>query len=114
MGIELAQIFRGLGGEATVVEGNDHLRSRETPRVGELVKELLEADGIGVHTGKHVESVRRDGDEKVVKLDDGAELRAQEFIVAVDRSRARRSWGSTRSAWSSASAARCRSTSTAA
>ena len=85
VGIELAQIFRGLGGEATVVEGNDHLLSRETPRISELVKELLEADGIGVHTGKHVESVRRDGDEKVVNLDDGAELRAQEFIVAVGR-----------------------------
>ena len=85
VGIELAQIFRGLGAEVDVVEGNDHLLSRETPRIGELVKELLEADGIGVHTGKHVESVRRDGDEKAVKLDDGQELRAQEFIVAVGR-----------------------------
>ena len=85
VGIELAQIFRGLGADATVVEGNDRLLARETPRIGELVKGLLEADGIGVHTGKHVEGVRRDGDEKVMKLDDGQELRAQEFIVAVGR-----------------------------
>ena len=85
VGIELAQIFRGLGADAAVVEGNDHLLARESPRIGELVKELLEADGIGVHTGRHVESVRRDGDDRVARLDDGQELRAQHFIVAVGR-----------------------------
>jgi dihydrolipoamide dehydrogenase len=53
--------------------------------VGELVKTLLEDDGIGVRVGKHVASVRRDGEERVVTLDDGEELRGQEFIVAVGR-----------------------------
>jgi dihydrolipoamide dehydrogenase len=85
VGVELAQIFRGLGAEATVIEGSDHLLGRETPRVGELVKKLLEDDGIGVRVGKHVASVRRDGEERVVTLDDGEELRGQEFIVAVGR-----------------------------
>ncbi len=85
VGVELAQIFRGLGAEATVVEGSDRLLSRETPRIAELVKELLEKNGLGVRTGRHAESVRRDGDERVVKLDDGEELRGQEFIVAVGR-----------------------------
>jgi pyruvate/2-oxoglutarate dehydrogenase complex dihydrolipoamide dehydrogenase (E3) component len=85
VGIELAQFLRRFGSEVALVQGSDHLAEREDERVSQLLRESLSADGIDVRTGVHAERVHRDGDARVVELDDGSQLRGERLIVAVGR-----------------------------
>src|SRR5204863_258195 len=42
-------------------------------------------EGVELHMGRSAEKVRREGDDRVVTLDDGSELRGRELIVATGR-----------------------------
>jgi dihydrolipoamide dehydrogenase len=88
VGLELAQAFRRLGSaEVTVVEGGARLLPREEPFAGEQVLAGLERDGITVHLGALLTSVRRDGTDGPVHgtLSTGLEIAADEVLVAVGR-----------------------------
>ena len=85
VGIELAQFLRRFGSAVTIVEGAARLAAREDEEVCRLLQEALTADGIDVRVGRQAARVRRDGDARVVALDDGAEVRGEEVIVAVGR-----------------------------
>jgi pyruvate/2-oxoglutarate dehydrogenase complex dihydrolipoamide dehydrogenase (E3) component len=85
VGIELAQFMRRFGAEVSVVQGAPRLADREDERVSQLLRESLEADGIAVRTGTHVQRVTREGEQTVARLDDGSELRGERLIVAVGR-----------------------------
>ena len=85
VGIELAQFLRRFGSDIALVQGSERLAEREDERVSQLLRDSLSADGINVRTGVHAERVRRDGDIRVVELDDGSQLRAERLIVAVGR-----------------------------
>jgi dihydrolipoamide dehydrogenase len=81
----MAQVVRRLGGEAVLVERAPHLLSREPERLGEAVAEVLERDGIEVVVGVEVSGARRDGDDYVLELGDGRELRGDRLLVAAGR-----------------------------
>jgi dihydrolipoamide dehydrogenase len=85
VGIELAQFLRRFGSEVAVIEGAERLVPREDEEVCALLRDALEADEIAVHTGVHAAKVQGDGDERVVTLDDGTELRGTQVIVATGR-----------------------------
>jgi dihydrolipoamide dehydrogenase len=85
VGIELAQFLRRFGSDVAVVQGAARLAEREDERVGDLLRAALEGDGIAVHTGVQAERVTLEGDQRVVALDDGSELRGERLIVAVGR-----------------------------
>jgi pyruvate/2-oxoglutarate dehydrogenase complex dihydrolipoamide dehydrogenase (E3) component len=85
VGIELAQMFRRFGAEVAVVQHADRLIEREEPRLSELLAQVLRKEGVELHLGRSAKAVRREGDERVVTLDDGSELRAEQFVVAVGR-----------------------------
>jgi dihydrolipoamide dehydrogenase len=85
VGVELAQAVRRLGGEVVVVEGADHLLAREPSALGRALAEVLEGDGIEVHTGAKALEARRDGDDSVLVLEDGTELRGDRLLVATGR-----------------------------
>jgi pyruvate/2-oxoglutarate dehydrogenase complex dihydrolipoamide dehydrogenase (E3) component len=85
VGTEFAQLFSRLGAEVKLVERADHLVAREEPALSELLEGVLRKEGVELHLGRSAEKVRRDGDERVVTLDDGTELRASELIVVVGR-----------------------------
>jgi len=85
VGIELAQFLRRYGCRVALVEGADRLAAREDPEVCGLLRQSLERDGVAVHTGRQAASVRRSGDERIVTLDDGRELRGERVLVAVGR-----------------------------
>src|SRR3954454_3797213 len=85
VGTELSQMFRRFGAEVAVVEHAEHLIDREEPELGELLANVLRKEGVDLHLGRSAEAVRREGDDRVVTLDDGSEVRAREFIVAVGR-----------------------------
>jgi dihydrolipoamide dehydrogenase len=84
-GVELAQVVRGLGGEAVVVEGADRVVPREAAPLGQALGEALRRDGIELVLGKRAAAARREGDEYVLQLDDGTELRGDKLLVSTGR-----------------------------
>ena len=85
VGVEMAQAVRRLGGEVVLVEGAGHLLAREPAPLGEALDEVLRRDGIELVLGAHATAARRDGDDYVLELDDGRELRGDRLLVATGR-----------------------------
>ena len=85
VGVEMAQAVRRFGGEVVLVEGSRHVLAREPAPLGEALGEVLRRDGIELVLGTHAADARRDGDEYVVALDDGRELRGDRLLVATGR-----------------------------
>jgi pyruvate/2-oxoglutarate dehydrogenase complex dihydrolipoamide dehydrogenase (E3) component len=85
VGVEMAQAVRRLGGEVVLIEGAPHVLSREPAPLGEALGEVLRADGIELRLGVHASAARRDGDDFVVALDNGEELRGARLLVATGR-----------------------------
>ena len=85
VGVEMAQAVRRLGGGAVVVEMRDHLLPREPAPLGTALGEALRRDGIELELGRITRSVRRDGADVVLHLDDGRELRGDRLLVATGR-----------------------------
>jgi pyruvate/2-oxoglutarate dehydrogenase complex dihydrolipoamide dehydrogenase (E3) component len=85
VGTEMAQAVRRLGGEVVLVEGSEHLLGREPAALGEALGAVLERDGIELVLGAHVTAARRDGEDYVLELDDGRELRGDKLLVATGR-----------------------------
>src|SRR6201999_1494375 len=84
-GVELAQVVRRLGGEVAIVEGAKHLLAREPAPLGEALGEELRRDGIELVLGIHATAASRDGDDFVLELEDGRELRGDHLLVATGR-----------------------------
>ena len=84
-GLELAQATRRLGAEVALVESSDHVLAREPAPLGEALGEALRRDGIELVLGVRATSAARDGDEFVLGLEDGRELRGDHLLVATGR-----------------------------
>jgi dihydrolipoamide dehydrogenase len=85
VGVELAQAVRRLGGEVVLVEMGERVLSREPAALGEAVGEVLRADGIEVIVGAAVTAARREGEDYILVLEDGRELRGDRLLVATGR-----------------------------
>jgi dihydrolipoamide dehydrogenase len=85
VGVEMAQAVRRFGGAVTIVEQAAHLLAREPRPLGEALAEVLRREGIQLALGAEATSARRDGDDYVVRLDDGRELRADRILSATGR-----------------------------
>jgi dihydrolipoamide dehydrogenase len=85
VGIELAQFLRRFGSEVILVQGADRLAEREDEGVSGLLAEALRADGVQVRTGVQAQRAQLQGEERVVSLSDGSEVRGQRLLVAVGR-----------------------------
>ena len=58
VGVELAQAWRSLGSEVTLVEAMDRLLPNEEPFASEQVTDALREAGVDVHTGAEATAVR--------------------------------------------------------
>jgi dihydrolipoamide dehydrogenase len=86
VGSELAQAWSTLGTKVTLLEGEQHLLPREEPFAGEQVAaSLADSYGIDVRTGVLAERVSSGGAGIVVELNDGADVEAEEILVAIGR-----------------------------
>jgi pyruvate/2-oxoglutarate dehydrogenase complex dihydrolipoamide dehydrogenase (E3) component len=85
VGVEMAQAVRRLGGEVVLVESAEHVLAREPAPLGEALGEVLRRDGIELAVGVQATAARRDGDDYVLELDDGHELRGDRLLVATGR-----------------------------
>ena len=84
-GVEVAQVVRRLGGEAVLIEGADRVIPREPAPLGEALGEALRRDGIELMLGMHAVAARREGEEYVLQLDGGTDLRGDRLLVATGR-----------------------------
>jgi pyruvate/2-oxoglutarate dehydrogenase complex dihydrolipoamide dehydrogenase (E3) component len=89
IGIEFAQIFRRFGCDVTVVEMLDDCVNKEDHEVIARVRQLVDEEGIALHTGWAVKSVRRDGAKKIARIErkngETRELAFDEVFVASGR-----------------------------
>ena len=85
VGVEMAQAVRRLGGEAVVVEMSEHVLAREPAPLGLGLGEALQREGIELVLSANTKAARREGEEYVLELDDGSELRGDRLLVATGR-----------------------------
>ena len=85
VGVEMAQAVRRLGGEVAVVDMADHLLGREPAPLGEALGEVLSREGIELFLSANASAARREGEDYVLELDDGRELRGDRLLVATGR-----------------------------
>jgi dihydrolipoamide dehydrogenase len=85
VGAEMAQAVRRLGGEVALVEAGAHLLGHEPAPLGEALGEVLRGDGVELNLGVQATAARRDGEDYVLTLADGRELRGSHLLVATGR-----------------------------
>jgi pyruvate/2-oxoglutarate dehydrogenase complex dihydrolipoamide dehydrogenase (E3) component len=85
VGVEMAQVVRRLGGEVVVIDRSEHVLAREPAPLGEALGEALGREGIELALSVGVTAARREGEDYVVELDDGRELRGDRLLVATGR-----------------------------
>jgi pyruvate/2-oxoglutarate dehydrogenase complex dihydrolipoamide dehydrogenase (E3) component len=85
VGAEMSQAVRRLGGQVTLVEGAAHVLAREPAPLGHALGEVLRGDGIELILGTHATAARRDGEDYVLVLDNGREVRGDHLLLATGR-----------------------------
>jgi pyruvate/2-oxoglutarate dehydrogenase complex dihydrolipoamide dehydrogenase (E3) component len=85
VGVEMAQAVRRLGGDVVVVDMADHLLAREPAPLGQALGEGLRREGVELVLSANVAAARRDGEQYVLEIADGAELRGDRLLVATGR-----------------------------
>jgi dihydrolipoamide dehydrogenase len=85
VGVEMAQAVRRLGGEVAIIEGGQHLLSREPGPLGNALGDVLRREGVELALGTTATAARREGAEYILTLDDGRELRGDHLLVATGR-----------------------------
>ncbi|HEY1478820.1 MAG TPA: NAD(P)/FAD-dependent oxidoreductase, partial [Gaiellales bacterium] len=84
VGVEMAQVYRGLGAEVTLVHREQRLIEREEPFASEQLCDSLRESGVDVRLATSATRVSRDGVVSI-ELDDGTRIEADEVLVAVGR-----------------------------
>lgn len=85
-GVELAQAWRSLGAEVTVVEAAERLIAREEPFASEQVADVLLARGVALALGARATNAERGADGRTtLTLEDGAQLTGDRLFVSIGR-----------------------------
>ncbi|THA27190.1 NAD(P)/FAD-dependent oxidoreductase [Streptomyces sp. RKND-216] len=85
VGLELAQIFARFGTRVTLLEAVQRLAPTEEPEVGDLLADVLRAEGVTVRTGATATGARHSGAAFHLSLEDGEEVSGQRLLVATGR-----------------------------
>jgi dihydrolipoamide dehydrogenase len=68
-----------------IIDMADHLLGREPAPLGEALGAVLQGEGIELVLSTNVTKARRDGDDYVLELDGGQEMRGDRILVATGR-----------------------------
>jgi pyruvate/2-oxoglutarate dehydrogenase complex dihydrolipoamide dehydrogenase (E3) component len=85
VGVEMAQAVRRLGGEVAVIDMAEHVLGREPAPLGEALGEVLRSEGIELVLSANASAARREGEDYIVEIDDGRELRGEKLLLATGR-----------------------------
>ena len=83
-GVEIAQVVQRLGGQAVLVEGANRLIPREPAPLGEALSEALRGTG-SICTWSPGRRCLVMGDDYVLRLSDGSEVRGERLLVSTAR-----------------------------
>lgn len=84
--VEMAQAWRSLGSQVTIVEAADRLLPREEPFAGEELAQALGDEGVKVRVGAKVTGVEGgSGSQVTLLLDGGESVSGSHLLVAVGR-----------------------------
>jgi len=86
VGVEMAQAWRSLGAQVTLVEAMDRLIGREEEFAGRQVEDALREAGVDVRLGSKATAVERGASGEVtIELEEGSAVVADELVVAIGR-----------------------------
>jgi pyruvate/2-oxoglutarate dehydrogenase complex dihydrolipoamide dehydrogenase (E3) component len=85
VGVELGTFLHRMGSRVTIVQRGPRLLDREVPELGEVVEAHLVKEGVDVRTNCQARSVRREGSDTIVELDDGTTVRVDVIVLASGR-----------------------------
>ena len=85
VGVEMAQAVRRLDGEAAIIDMAEHVLGREPAPLGAALGKELRREGIELVLKANATAVRRNGEDYVVEIDDGRELRGDRLLIATGR-----------------------------
>jgi len=88
IGIEFAQAFQRLGCQIAVVNRGPTILGKEDPEVGELMKSVLEEEGIKIFNNAETTKISKENTHKIVEaVSEGKRiiLKAEEILLAVGR-----------------------------
>lgn len=81
---EFAHVFSSLGSKVTVINRSPKLLRKLDDTISDRFNEIA-AERWDLKLGRTLESVREEGDQVVVTLDDGSEVASDELLVALGR-----------------------------
>jgi pyruvate/2-oxoglutarate dehydrogenase complex dihydrolipoamide dehydrogenase (E3) component len=85
VGVEMGQAVCRLGGEVVIIDMSERVLAREPAPLGEALGEALRGEGIELVLSANAVGARREGDDYVLKIDDGRELTGDRLLVATGR-----------------------------
>jgi pyruvate/2-oxoglutarate dehydrogenase complex dihydrolipoamide dehydrogenase (E3) component len=88
IGLEFAQMYRRFGSKVSVIEQGDRVIARDDEDVSQAVRQILEGEGVEIHTGAKCIAVEADGAGAAVSLDcaDGPRrVAGSHLLLAVGR-----------------------------
>lgn len=88
LGLEFAQMFAHFGTKVTILQRSERILPDAEPEISQLLKQYLEEEGITVHTGMTLNSVKKAGKKKSVNFTVGGEaveLEVEHILFATGR-----------------------------
>lgn len=88
LGLEFAQMFHHFGTKVTVLQKRSSILPRVEPEITTALEKYLTDEGIKIHTGVEVLSVRKEDNNKIVKTKVKGveqEFRAEEILLATSK-----------------------------
>ena len=84
-GVEMAQAFSRLGTAVVLIESQVRVLPGLPEPVGRAINDALRVDGVELHLGRQPSQARLDGDEYVIDLADGSQVRGDRLLVTAGR-----------------------------
>jgi len=85
IGCEMAQAFRRLGADVSIVHMDAHLLPHGDEDAGRALEAVFADEGIAVLNGRKIGSVAQDPSGVVVSTDQGEQLRGEKLLIAAGR-----------------------------
>ena len=87
IGLEMAQFYRRMGSQVTIIESGEHIAGHEDRDVAQALQTVLESEGVKFHLKTAVASIETDRGGVSLRLgqDDASKLSASHIFVATGR-----------------------------
>jgi len=82
-GVEFVHMFESFGSKVTLVVSRQQVLPGKDPEVAAVLENDFLRRGVSLLKGARAQSIEREGDEVVVKCDDGRQVRASHAVLAI-------------------------------